>query len=71
MHRPPSCNYDSANNDIRASPEAHESTNHGVVVPLFAYDRGDLLGEAFVRLGEMNAPQLARWVSAMRSGRVP
>jgi len=57
--------------DTRASDSTCESTNPGVVVTLFVENRGELLGEAFSHLAELEPDQLARWVSALRNARLP
>lgn len=61
-----------------ASTKTRQSTEVGVLVPLFPVsggrseqDHGALLGEAFVRLREMSVAELEYWISAMRRARSP
>jgi hypothetical protein len=67
----PSWNNAIADSDNRASGTTCETGTVGVVVPLFAHDHAALLGEGFILLRELEVHDLARWVSALRCGRLP
>lgn len=71
MDRRPSYIQASASCATPASEQTCETTKTGVVVPIFAEDRGDLLGEAFAHLLELDEISLRRVVSALRRGILP